>query len=171
MRSSRLAWSMPFIILYASATFPPALLLSKIHNNPALFNVALYERLSDSSTHFLCPCLDHFYFCCVFEIRWPKVNMIFKVKDMALIYMAALKCFLFYDLSSLTTLTLYSVSLWLTTSTILQSSHLNWADFIDSYTSTNSKHKRMTENLNLIVYYFIMSAKHTVWLALEFLKL
>lgn len=80
MRSSRLAWSMPFIILYASATFPLALLLSKLNNNPALFNVTLYERLSVGLTHFLCPSPDDFYFCYIFEIRRPKVNMNFKVR-------------------------------------------------------------------------------------------
>lgn len=121
----------------------------------------------------------HIFFALLWTILfllclWDKVTKSehdFQGKDMPLIYMVALKYFPLYDLSSLTTLALYSVSSWLTTSTVLQSSRLNWADFIDSQVSTNSKHKSTPEKQDFIVRNFIIFAKYTAWLALDFLKM
>lgn len=73
---------------------------------------------------------------------------------MPFIYMVPLKYFL-CDLSSLTTLPLYSVSFCLIASPVLQSSHLTWADFMDSSVSANSKHKSTPKNPNYFIYYCI----------------
>lgn len=90
---------------------------------------------------------------------------------MPLIYTCmALKYFLLCDLSSSTTLTLCSISFAITTSPILKSL-LTELTYIDSYLSTDSKWKNTPENLNFSVGHFIIFAKYTAGLALEFLKI
>lgn len=59
----------------------------------------------------------------------------------------------------LTTLTPYPLPFWVTTSAVLQSSHLNWADFIDSRVRAHSQHKIMPEKLHFTVCNFIAFAR------------